>query len=175
MPKRMMVPVLLATALLSLGTSARAASISIFRLINVSYQSGSTTVYAVGLAAEDLVGNSQPFFFGSVYVATQSGADYGTGVLDVTLDPVSNAGRLNGTVQGNSGPLSVDIAFVGSTINSQMPPFVYIDVSPVPLITIQLVTQRFGHGVGSASSSFGSVNVPNANAVAAHGMGVVAP
>jgi hypothetical protein len=134
--KRAVLCVGLSAALIGPATSSPATpQLTPYQLIAGSYASGSNQLQVFGFVTKDLLGNTQ-FAYAQISVATVTGTDTGTGVLDVTLDPTGSVGRLSGTITGQSGPITIDATYLATSLatNQYQQPNVYVYKTPGQLV-----------------------------------------
>jgi hypothetical protein len=162
MIKRVMLAVLLSAAIVAPTTGAQAAQVTVYRTIGGFYNTFPNIVSVFGFVQQDLVGNTQSAY-AQVYVQTANGTDSGAGVLDVVLDPTGTVGRLSGTIQGNSGPITIDATYLSLTVATNFPPGAYFYKTPGEpeffgtyywnRVTGELPTASVTSGVGNVDAS----------------------
>ena len=174
--KRSMLAVAVAAALLLPAGGAHAASLYSVRQIWAFYSGGGSSVSVSAFVVEDLTGNTPPSAYASVSVQTPMGSDSGTGALAVTVDPTATIGSVTGTVAGNDGPITIDLTYLGLSVNTSQPPLVYGNLNPgVPNAYAGYFYEKTGSAIVNATFAYGTMSAPGANAYASFGFQAMAP
>lgn len=158
--KRLLLVAAAAALVLSIGVPARAAtSVYVTRFANATYSDGNGSSFNVTAAlSEDLAGNYPPSAYAYVTVSTPAGSDSGSGALAVTMDPTVTIGSIRGTIAGSTGPIAVNLTFLGLSFNSAQPPGAYAQINhSAPSAYAGYWYNKSGTVDGTVASAFGTI------------------
>lgn len=94
-------------------------------------------------------------------VNTGSGYDYGCGPISLTMDPLGATGTMRGSVLGTAGPITIDLTFLRTQVNTATP-WAAAEVIPSPAsISALMASSANGRSNGAIGSGIGGFAVTN--------------